>query len=227
MKRYKKVLLFIFIITLGLFLNKKYELNSYFKDINNLKSIYVFVDENYVSSVLLYLIFTIIGSSILALPGVIFAIIASGLFGTWKGSFYCIIGTSIGAVLSFLLSRFLLKDFIEKLLRKNKKLYDIIFKVNSQNEILILMITRLLPIFPFNLQNFAYGITNISIAKYSIGTFLFMIPGILVFSIGTQGIINDEVGKGSLLVGLFTIIFMLAAGLYLYKRYKLLRAKEQ
>jgi uncharacterized membrane protein YdjX (TVP38/TMEM64 family) len=89
------------------------------------------------------------------------------------------------------------------------------------------MITRLLPIFPFNLQNFAYGITNISIVKYTIGTFLFMIPGIIIFSIGTEGIINKENRNSMFFIGLLAIFIMVIIGICLYKKYRMLTVKEQ
>lgn len=227
MKKYRKVIIFTFIIIIGLFLNKKFQLSSYLMDFNNLKEIIKFVDNNYMFSIIVYLIFTIIGSSILALPGVTFAVVASGLFGPWIGSFYCLIGTTIGAVLSFLLGRYLLKDSIEELVKKNESLYNIIFQMDSEKEVLILMITRLLPIFPFNLQNFAYGISNISIVKYTVGTFLFMIPGIIIFSLATAGIINSEGRNSIFLIGLSIVFLMVIIGVYLYKKYKTLMIKEQ
>ncbi len=92
----------------------------YLTDSNNLKIITNFVRNNYILSIFLYLVFTIVGASILALPGVTFAVLASGLFGPWIGSLYCLIGTTIGAVLSFLLSRYLLKNSIEELVKKMK-----------------------------------------------------------------------------------------------------------
>lgn len=220
MKKYRKVLTFTMIITIGLYLNKKCQLTSYFTDCSNVEVIIDYVEDNYLLSTFLYLIFTIVGSSILILPGVTFAIVASGLFGPWIGSLYCLIGTTIGAVISFLLSRYLLKDFISELVKKNDKLYNMISQVNSQREITILMITRLLPIFPFNLQNFAYGITNISIVRYAIGTFLFMIPGIVVFSIGTEGIINGKERVSMFLVLSLMISLMSIIAVYVYKKYK-------
>lgn len=227
MKRYRKVVIFTFIIIIGLFLNRKFQLSSYLTDSNNLREIINFVDNNYRFSIVLYLVFTIIGSSILALPGVTFAVVASGFFGPWLGSFYCLIGTTIGAILSFLLGRYLLKDFIEELVKRNERLYNIIFQIDSEEEILILMITRLLPIFPFNLQNFAYGISNISVIKYAMGTFLFMIPGIIIFSLGTAGIINSEGRNGIFLIALLIVFLMVIIGVYLYKKYKMLMIKEQ
>ena len=227
MKRNRKVIIFILIIITGIFLNRKFQWSDYIRDSNNLKEIINMVDNNYILSIFLYLVFTIVGSSILALPGVTFAVVASGLFGPWVGSFYCLIGTTIGAVFSFVLSRYLLKDSIEGLVKKDKRLYNIIFQVDSEKEMLILMITRLLPIFPFNLQNFAYGITNISIVKYTIGTFLFMIPGIIIFSIGTEGIINKENRNSMFFIGLLTTFLMVIIGIYLYKKYRMLTVKEQ
>lgn len=227
MKSNRKVIIFILIIIIGIFLNRKFQWSAYVTDSNNLKEIINMVDNNYILSIFLYLVFTIVGSSILALPGVTFAVVASGLFGPWVGSFYCLIGTTIGAVFSFVLSRYLLKDFIERLVKKDKRLYNIIFQVDSEKEMLILMITRLLPIFPFNLQNFAYGITNISIVKYTIGTFLFMIPGIIIFSIGTEGIINRENRNSMFFIGLLAIFLMVIIGVNLYKKYRMLIVKEQ
>lgn len=226
MKRYRKAFIFIFIIAIGVFLNRKYQLSSYLTDPNNLKNISQMVEGNYLLAVFFYLLFTILGSSLLALPGVTFAVISTGLFGPWIGSLYCLVGTTIGATMSFLLSRYLLKDSVENLVKKNPRLYDIILETNSEKEFLILMITRLLPIFPFNLQNFAYGITNISLATYSFGTFLFMIPGIIIFSIATEGLINAESRNRMFVLGSVILILMVIIGKLLYKKYKKLTLGE-
>ncbi len=227
MKKYRKVSIFILVITIGFFLNRKLQLGFYLTNSNNFKPITDFIHNNYLLSIFLYLIFTIIGSSVLALPGVTFAVVASGLFGPWLGSVYCLIGVTIGSVLSFLLSRYLLKDSIKGLVKKNKRLYDIIFQISPEKEMLILMITRLLPIFPFNLQNFAYGITNIPVVKYTMGTFIFMIPGIITFSMVTEGIIVSENRNNMFFSVLFAVAFMVAIGVYLYKKYKILTVREQ
>jgi|LSQX01.1.fsa_nt_gb uncharacterized membrane protein YdjX (TVP38/TMEM64 family) len=227
MKKYRKVLIFILIIIVGFFLNRKLQWSSYLTKHNNFELIADSVRNNYTLSIFLYLIFAIIGSSILALPGVTFAVVASGLFGPWIGSVYCLVGVTVGSVLSFLLSRYLLKDSVEELVKKNERLHNIIFQMNPEKEMLILMITRLLPIFPFNLQNFAYGITNIPIVKYTIGTFIFMIPGIIIFSMITEGIIARENRNSMFLPVLLAVIFMIIIGMYLYEKYKILTVREQ
>ena len=219
MKRYRKASVFILIIAIGILLNSKYQWSSDVTDSYKLQYISKMVEKNYLFSVLLYLAFTILGSSVLALPGVTFAVISTGLFGPWIGSLYCLIGTTIGATMSFLLSRYLLKDSIEELVKKNRKLYNLLFIGGSRKELLVLMITRLLPIFPFNLQNFAYGITNISLTTYSLGTFLFMIPGIIIFSIGTEGFINVESRNSMFIMASVILVLMAIIGTFLYKKY--------
>lgn len=81
MKKYRKALIFILIIIIGVILNRKLQWSPYLTDSNNLKIITNFVRNNYILSIFLYLVFTIVGASILALPGVTFAVLASGLFG--------------------------------------------------------------------------------------------------------------------------------------------------
>lgn len=49
-----------------------------------------------------------------------------------------------------------------------------------------------MPLFPYNIQNFAYGITDISLAHYSLYTFIFMIPGVALYTIGTAGFTSAE-----------------------------------
>ena len=227
MKKYRKILIFVLIIIVGFSLNRRLQWSSYLTKHNNFELVVNFVRNNYPLSIFLYLIFAIIGSSILALPGITFAVVASGLFGPWAGSIYCLVAVTIGAVLSFLLSRHLLKDSIEELIKKNERLHNIIFQMDPEKEMLILMITRLLPIFPFNLQNFAYGITNIPIVKYTIGTFIFMIPGIITFSMVTEGIMVRENRDSMFFSVLLAIIFMAAIGVYLYKKYKILTIRDQ
>lgn len=53
------------------------------------------------------------------------------------------------------------------------------------------MITRLVPLFPYNLQNFAYGVTDMPLKTYAVGTFLFMLPGTAMYTFGTAGLADQ------------------------------------
>lgn len=143
------------------------------------------VKSNYWQVVVLYIILTIVGCVILALPGITFALVSGMLFGPVLGTLYCLIATTLGASMAFLAGRFFLKDSIKPLVEKNKHLKGLLFDEQHKKDVVLLMITRLIPIFPYNLQNFAYGITDMCFMKYTLYTFLFMAPGVALFTVGT------------------------------------------
>ena len=93
---------------------------------------------------------------------------------------------------AFVVGRFFLRDSLKPLAEKNPYLKKLLFEQNSNSETVVLMITRLVPLFPYNLQNFAYGITDIHFWKYTICTFVFMLPGVSFFTIGAAGITATE-----------------------------------
>lgn len=220
MKKNRKALAFISILALGFFFNYKYDLSKALLSEEGLKNLSVYVRDRHFWAAFFYLVFTILSSSLLALPGVTFAILATALFGPWLGTLYCLIGTTAGASLSFFLSRYLLKDYTMELLAKNQKLYDILYKMSPEKEWTILMITRLLPIFPFNLQNFAYGVSNIGLGKYALGSFIFMIPGTLAFALGTEGVIHQGSREQMFGIAFLVLGLLVITGFYLHKRYQ-------
>ena len=84
---------------------------------------------------------------------------------------------------------------------------------------IVLMITRMVPLFPYNLQNFAYGITDIGFWKYSLFTFVFMLPGVSFFTIGSAGLTAE---KGKWIYFLFAGILaaaVTAAGMTIRRKF--------
>ena len=183
-KNWIKIIIFVCIVTGILMLNHHYGWSSYLGDMSNLMFLKTMVEENIVAALALYIIITIVGCVVLALPGVTFAVIAGMLFGPIWGSFACLLATTVGAMLAFLVGKFFLKDAVKPMLEKNKLMKKLLFSDDRKSDIIILMITRMVPIFPYNLQNFAYGITDIGFWKYSILTFVFMFPGVSFFTAG-------------------------------------------
>lgn len=187
-----KVGIFIFIIGLVIFINNKYGFSDYLSNSKNLEFIQDIVKENLLLALGIYIILTIIGCVILAIPGVTFALFAGVIFGPWLGIFACLIATTLGAAMAFVVGRFFLKDMVKPMLEKNKILKKLLFSENEKSDLIILMITRMVPIFPYNLQNFAYGITDMPFWKYTIYTFIFMFPGVSFFTIGSAGLTAGE-----------------------------------
>lgn len=145
------------------------------------------INDHFVLAALIYIGLTVVACVVLALPGVTFAILAGVIFGPWWGTLFCLIATTVGAIIAFIVGRFFLKDSIKPMVAKNALLKKILFDDAGRSDIVLLAITRLVPLFPYNIQNFAYGITDISLAHYSFYTFVFMVPGVALYTIGTAG----------------------------------------
>jgi len=214
-----KTSIFIAIIILVILLNNHYGWSDYISDTKNLDFIKQMVTENILLALSIYMILTIVGCVVLAIPGVTFAVFAGILFGPVLGIFACLIATTLGAAMAFLVGRFFLKDMIKPMLEKNKILKKLLFSDNEKSDLIILMITRIVPIFPYNLQNFAYGITDIGFWKYTIYTFVFMFPGVSFFTIGSAGLTaGDNKWKYFIIAGVLAIVVTLA-GILIQRKY--------
>ena len=139
---------------------------------------------------LLYTAVTVIGSVLLALPGITFAILASALFPPFLATVLCAFAATVGAGIAFLVGRFFLKDSLSDFAKRSEILNRFLFKQTLEHPVRLLMITRLVPIFPFNIQNFAYGMTDIAFKTYLWSTFVFIIPGTAMYTYGMSGILT-------------------------------------
>jgi uncharacterized membrane protein YdjX (TVP38/TMEM64 family) len=123
------------------------------------------------------LIYTI--ATTIFVPGTILTLIGALLFGTWLGTLYTVIGATCGATAAFFVARFGGRDFIAKLLKGKFIKFDEGIEHNGFN---INLIFRLIPIFPFNALNFAFGLTKIKVRDYIGSTFLGIIPGTFIYT---------------------------------------------
>jgi len=130
-----------------------------------------------------YLVYIIIYSfaCVFMLPGAVLTIVAGIAFGPITGAIVALTGATCGAVLSFLIAKYFFRDTIKSIMGNNLiyKKIDNGFKENGAS---FLILTRLVPIFPFNLQNYAYGLTGIKISTYILWTFLCMVPGAFIYA---------------------------------------------
>lgn len=216
----KKLWIFGGIILLIVILNYIFDWSSYISTAENLEFMKRIVQNNLPLAILLYMVLTVVGCVVLALPGVTFAILAGLLFGPVIGTICCSLATTIGAVLAFIAGRFFLKDSIGPVVAKNRILKKWLFDDTGCNELFVLMITRLVPVFPFNLQNFAYGITDIRFSTYAIGSLIFMLPGTAMYTVGTAGLADKEnrllyIGIAVVLAVVVTIIGIILKKCYL------------
>ena len=214
-----KLIIFCVIIALILVLNHMFGWSKYLSDSENLSFLSDMIKEHFISAALIYMGLTIVACVVLALPGVTFAILAGILFGPWWGTLLCLISTTLGAIIAFIVGRFFLRDSIKPMVEKNKTLKRLLFDDVEKSDIVLLAITRLVPIFPYNIQNFAYGITDMSLAHYSLYTFLFMIPGVALYTIGTAGFAAG--GNKALYFGIAAglLVLVMFLGWFIKKKY--------
>jgi uncharacterized membrane protein YdjX (TVP38/TMEM64 family) len=118
-------------------------------------------------------------ATIAFLPGSILTLGAGVVFGVFFGSVYVFIGATLGAIAAFLVGRYLARDWIAQKIAENQK-FKAIDQAVGQEGFKIVLLTRLSPIFPFFLLNYAYGITGVSLKDYAIAS-VGMIPGTITF----------------------------------------------
>ena len=150
------------------------------------------VDANPVLAGLVYVAASIVGCVVLALPGIIFALVAGTVFGAVWGTALCWAAVTLGACLSFVVGRFFLKDALKPKLAKSAALNRLLFEGAERSDVYLLAVTRLVPLFPYNLQNFAYGVTDIRFVPYAVYSAIFMLPGTAVYTVAAAGLVEAE-----------------------------------
>ena len=120
-------------------------------------------------------VLAVAASMMLILPGFIFTLSAGILFGVIKGTLLILIGTTTGACLAFLTGRFLFRDKVRAALAKREKIRRFVRIVDHEGWRFV-MITRMVPMFPFKLSNYAFGTTSIPFRRFLLGTSLGIIP---------------------------------------------------
>ncbi len=113
------------------------------------------------------------------LPGSILTLGGGVLFGVFQGSIYVFLGATIGATLAFLVGRYLARGWISQKIAGNQK-FSAIDKAVGKEGLKIVLLTRLSPIFPFNLLNYGLGVTGVSLKDYVLGS-VGMIPGTIMY----------------------------------------------
>lgn len=147
--------------------------------------------------------------TVIFMPGLLFALAGGALFGPVWGSVLNLLGATLGASIAFLIARYLAGDWVQR--RSGGFLKRLMDGVESEDWRFVAFL-RLVPLFPFNLTNYALGLTRISFASYVITSLLCMIPGAVAYTwLGhaSRGAISGDASAiryGLLAVGLLAII---------------------
>ncbi|VXD15128.1 conserved membrane hypothetical protein [Planktothrix serta PCC 8927] len=119
-------------------------------------------------------------ATILFIPGSLLTLGAGVIFGVFWGSIYVSIASVMGATFAFLIGRYLARDWVAKKL-ENYEQFKAIDQAVGEEGWKIVGLTRLSPIFPFNLLNYAFGLTNVSLKDYFLASWIGMLPGTILY----------------------------------------------
>ena len=178
-----KILLLVFIVA-GI------TLVVIFRDQLDATAIQNWIEEAGNAAPLLFMFVYIVGT-VFFFPGAVLTLLGGALFGPVPGTFYNLTAATIGAMLSFLVARYLASDWVEK--KTGGKLKQLMNGVESEGWRFVAF-TRLVPLFPFNLLNYGLGLTKIKFTHYSIASYIFMLPGAIAYTY--LGYIGKEAATG-------------------------------
>jgi uncharacterized membrane protein YdjX (TVP38/TMEM64 family) len=161
-----------------------------------------------------------IAASVLFLPGLAITIAGGLFFGAVWGSVWTTVGANLGAIAAFLVGRYAARGMVEGLVEKNPALQKIDEGVKRQGW-RMLMVTRLVPIFPFNIQNYVYGLTDIPLRTYVLVTLPCMLPATIAYNFAAGSVRTGDFGKTLWYLGVAAVFFVLLSLIpgWLRKRY--------
>jgi uncharacterized membrane protein YdjX (TVP38/TMEM64 family) len=117
---------------------------------------------------------------VMFIPGSILTLGAGFLFGVVWGSICVSIAATLGATAAFLIGRYLARGWVARRLEGNPR-FKAIDSAVAREGWKIVLLTRLSPIFPFNLLNYAYGLTRVRLRDYFLASWIGMLPGTVMF----------------------------------------------
>lgn len=189
-----KLLIAVLVIAIGFFIAWKIGLVSKIQDVEAMQSFFKSF------GVWGYLIFILvfIASCVFMLPGSMLTIIAGIAFGPIMGGVVSLIGATFGATAAFLVAKYVARGMIEDKIGQNemfKKIDDGVEKNGTS----FLILTRLVPVFPFSFQNYAYGLTKINISTYFFVSLICMAPGAFIYAYMAGEIVTNGFSAGLLI----------------------------
>ena len=166
-----------------------------YRDTLDARAVEAWVAETGVVAPLLFILIYALGT-VLFLPGSVLTLAGGALFGPLWGTLYNLAGATLGASLAFLVARYLAGDWVEQ--RASGRLRRLKQGVEQEGWRFVAFV-RLVPLFPFNLLNYALGLTRIRLLDYALASFIFMAPGALAYTyLGYVG--REAVGGGEDLI---------------------------
>jgi len=160
----------------------------------------------------LIFIFARSAGAVFFIPGSLMAITAGMAFGPVWGAVYNLAASTLGAVLAFLIARYLAADLVER--KIGERMEKIMSGIEAEGWRFVAFV-RLVPLFPYNLLNYALGVTRLKLSHFTWASLVFMVPGDVAYTYigyaGREALAGNDasIEKGLLaLGGLAALIFL-------------------
>lgn len=121
-----------------------------------------------------------VAACVFVVPGSILTLGAGFAYGLVTGTILVSVSSTVGAVAAFLVGRYFARDKIKARIMNNPK-FESIDKAVGKSGFKIVLLTRLSPIFPFNILNYAYGLTAVTLREYFLASWIGMLPGTVMY----------------------------------------------
>lgn len=121
-----------------------------------------------------------VAACVFMIPGTILTLGAGAVFGVVKGSLLVSLSSTVGATAAFIVGRYLARSMVTRRVEGNAT-FQAVDDAVAVAGWKIVGLTRLTPIFPFNLLNYAFGLTRVSLRDYVLASWIGMIPGTVMY----------------------------------------------
>lgn len=131
------------------------------------------------AGVFFYILFYVL-ATVFFLPGSVLTLGAGAIYGVPAGSLLVSFASTLGALCAFLIGRFAGRSWVSAKIRGNRK-FEAMDQAVAKQGWKIVGLTRLSPVFPFNLLNYAFGLTRVSLRDYLLASWIGMMPGTVMY----------------------------------------------
>jgi uncharacterized membrane protein YdjX (TVP38/TMEM64 family) len=156
-------------------------------------------------------------AELLFVPALPLTVLGGVVFGPVRGTAYVSLGATLGAAAAFLAARYAMRGLVERWVARSSRLRELDAAV-AEHGWRMLVITRLVPLVPFNLQNFAYGLTRLRFRTFVFLSWLCMLPGTAVYTL-TGGALSEGHGDVHRTLGYLAIAAVLIVALSFVPRW--------
>jgi uncharacterized membrane protein YdjX (TVP38/TMEM64 family) len=149
-------------------------------------------------------------ATVALIPGSAMTIFAGSIFGSLMGIIIVSAASTLGASLSFMVSKYFAREAVSKWLNESDKFRKLDALTEKHGEIIV-AITRLVPLFPFTLLNYGFGLTKVPFKTYVMWSWLCMLPGTVLYVVGADAV-TKVITEGKIpwiLIGIFVFFIII------------------